>query len=57
MTSDGELDRLQEAAYHHALLRAQAGSRAIPPGTVKRGPWPQLWRRCFFGFGDVACAI
>src|SRR5882762_1659340 len=43
---------LQEAAYQ-TLLRAKAGSRAIPLETVKRWRWPQLWRRCFFGFSDA----
>src|SRR5258705_12840718 len=43
---------LHEAAYH-TLLRAKAGSRAIPLETVKRWRWPQLWRRCFFGFSDA----
>src|SRR3979490_1264758 len=47
---------LQEAAYH-TLLRAKAGSRAIPLETVKRWRWPQLWRRCFFGFSDAAGVV
>ena len=56
-TLDCLFHNVQVAAFtYHTLLRAKAGSRTIPLGSVKRWPRSQL-RRCFFDLSDAAGAF